>query len=86
MPIKLQPIPLTPAPPLPDDGVVIGHVAAGTTVTQAMLDMMIADHFAGRPPAHYMDLKPGVLVTRAFVDEQGTLEIGTVPIEEWYQR
>ncbi len=38
-----------------DDVTIIGKIAPGTTVTQTMIDMMLADKAAGRPPATYMD-------------------------------
>jgi hypothetical protein len=38
-----------------DGGVIIGRIAAGTTLTQAMIDMMFADYRDGKPPATYMD-------------------------------
>lgn len=51
--VKVQPVE-APAQTCEKD-IVIGHLAAGTTITREMVAMMWQDHLRGLPPALYMD-------------------------------
>lgn len=51
-----------------EDGAIIGHLAAGTTVTQPMIMMMMADYLRGEPPALYMDGNGRTLFTKIITE------------------